>query len=274
MTIEEDQKDVNQDDEQSAAEKSLGEPEEAIEESKPADDAVDDKEATAANDEGPPELESESEPETVDNQPPTYEELQSEVAALKDQLLRALAEAENIRRRTKREKDDMSKYAITNFARQIVSVADNLMRAIDSVSEEARTANDEFNNLYVGIEMTGRELTTSFEQFGIKEIDATGKKFDHNLHQAMFEIDDPSQPAGLVVQEVQRGYTIHDRLLRPAMVGVSKGGPKLESNGVEKESVEPPVEKAASNTSAAYEKQSEAADQEAESGDGQVDKKL
>ncbi len=274
MTIEEDQKDVNQDDEQSAAEKSLGEPEEAIEESKPADDAVDDKEAAAANDEGLPEPEPESEPETVDNQPPTYEELQSEVAALKDQLLRALAEAENIRRRTEREKDDMSKYAITNFARQIVSVADNLMRAIDSVSEEARTANDEFNNLYVGIEMTGRELTTSFEQFGIKEIDATGKKFDHNLHQAMFEIDDPSQPAGLVVQEVQRGYTIYDRLLRPAMVGVSKGGPKLESNGVEKESVEPPVEKAASNTSAAYEKQSEAADQEAESGDGQVDKKL
>ena len=274
MTIEEDQKDVNQDDEQSAAEKSLGEPEEAIEESKPADDAVDDKEAAAANDEGLPEPEPESEPETVDNQPPTYEELQSEVAALKDQLLRALAEVENIRRRTEREKHDMSKYAITNFARQIVSVADNLMRAIDSVSEEARTANDEFNNLYVGIEMTGRELTTSFEQFGIKEIDATGKKFDHNLHQAMFEIDDPSQPAGLVVQEVQRGYTIHDRLLRPAMVGVSKGGPKLESNGVEKESVEPPVEKAASNTSAAYEKQSEAADQEAESGDGQVDKKL
>ena len=274
MTIEEDQKDVNQDDEQSAAEKSLGEPEEAIEESKPADDAVDDKEAAAANDEGLPEPEPESEPETVDNQPPTYEELQSEVAALKDQLLRALAEAENIRRRTEREKDDMSKYAITNFARQIVSVADNLMRAIDSVSEEARTANDEFNNLYVGIEMTGRELTTSFEQFGIKEIDATGKKFDHNLHQAMFEIDDPLQPAGLVVQEVQRGYTIYDRLLRPAMVGVSKGGPKLESNGVEKESVEPPVEKAASNTSAAYEKQSEAADQEAESGDGQVDKKL
>ena len=274
MTIEEDQKDVNQDDEQSAAEKSLGEPEEAIEESKPADDAMDDKEAAAANDEGSPEPEPESEPETVDNQPPTYEELQSEVAALKDQLLRALAEAENIRRRTEREKDDMSKYAITNFARQIVSVADNLMRAIDSVSEEARTANDEFNNLYVGIEMTGRELTTSFEQFGIKEIDATGKKFDHNLHQAMFEIDDPSQPAGLVVQEVQRGYTIYDRLLRPAMVGVSKGGPKLESNGVEKESVEPPVEKAASNTSAAYEKQSEAADQEAESGDGQVDKKL
>ena len=274
MTIEEDQKDVNQDDEQSAAEKSLGEPEEAIEESKPADDAMDDKEAAAANDEGSPEPEPESEPETVDNQPPTYEELQSEVAALKDQLLRALAEAENIRRRTEREKDDMSKYAITNFARQIVSVADNLMRAIDSVSEEARTANDEFNNLYVGIEMTGRELTTSFEQFGIKEIDATGKKFDHNLHQAMFEIDDPSQPAGLVVQEVQRGYTIYDRLLRPAMVGVSKGGPKLESNGEEKELVEPPVEKAASNTSAAYEKQSEAADQEAESGDGQVDKKL
>ena len=274
MTIEEDQKDVNQDDKQSAAEKSLGEPEEAIEESKPADDAVDDKESAAANDEESLEPEPESEPETVDNQPPTYEELQSEVAALKDQLLRALAEAENIRRRTKREKDDMSKYAITNFARQIVSVADNLMRAIDSVSEEARTANDEFNNLYIGIEMTGRELTTSFEQFAIKEIDATGKKFDHNLHQAMFEIDDPSQPAGLVVQEVQRGYTIHDRLLRPAMVGVSKGGPKLESNGEEKESAEPPVEKVASNTSAAYEKQSEAADQEAESGDGQVDKKL
>jgi|TARA_B100000315_G_scaffold231608_1_gene243079 molecular chaperone GrpE len=210
--------------------------------------------------------------------PPTYEELESEVAALKDQLLRTLADGENLRRRTEREKTDMSKYAITSFARQIVSVADNLTRALESVGEEARNGNEELNSLYVGIEITEKELQNSFEQFNIKVVESIGQKFDHNIHQAMFEIEDPDQPAGLVVQEMQKGYVLHDRLLRPAMVGVSKGGPKLEDNGEPESStqtpVEPPKEKAANDSSSAYEKQAEAADQEAESGGSKLDTEL
>ena len=216
--------------------------------------------------------------DTQDDVPPTYEELESEIAALKDQLLRTLADGENLRRRTEREKTDMSKYAITSFARQIVSVADNLTRALESVAEEARNGDEELNNLYVGIEMTEKELQNSFEQFHIKVVDSIGQKFDHNLHQAMFEVEDPDQPAGLVVQEIQKGYVLHDRLLRPAMVGVSKGGPKLEDNGEAESStqspVEPPKEKAANDISSAYEKQAEAADQEAEGGSSKIDTEL
>ncbi len=209
-----------------------------------------------------------------DDAPPTYEELESEVAALKDQLLRTLADGENLRRRTERDKADMSKYAITSFARQIVSVADNLTRALESVGEDARNGNEELNNLYVGIEMTEKELLNSFEQFNIKVVESIGQKFDHNLHQAMFEVEDLEQPAGLVVQEMQKGYVLHDRLLRPAMVGVSKGGPKLEDNGDSETTVEPPQEKAANDSSSAYEKQAEAADQEAEGGNSKLDTEL
>ena len=216
--------------------------------------------------------------DTQDDVPPTYEELESEIAALKDQLLRTLADSENLRRRTEREKTDMSKYAITSFARQIVSVADNLTRALESVAEEARNGDEELNNLYVGIEMTEKELQNSFEQFHIKVVDSIGQKFDHNLHQAMFEVEDPNQPSGLVVQEMQKGYVLHDRLLRPAMVGVSKGGPKLEDVDEAESStqspVEPPKEKAANGISSAYEKQAEAADQEAEGGSSKIDTEL
>ncbi len=216
--------------------------------------------------------------DTQDDVPPTYEELESEIAALKDQLLRTLADGENLRRRTEREKTDMSKYAITSFARQIVSVADNLTRALESVAEEARNGDEELNNLYVGIEMTEKELQNSFEQFHIKVVNSIGQKFDHNLHQAMFEVEDPDQPAGLVVQEMQKGYVLHDRLLRPAMVGVSKGGPKLEDVDEAESStqspVEPPKEKAANGISSAYEKQAEAADQEAEGGSSKIDTEL
>ena len=158
---------------------------------------------------------------------PSYEELQTELAAAKDQLLRSLAEGENIRRRAERDKIESSKYAITNFARQIITVADNLTRALGSVSEEARGDNEELNNFFIGIEMTDKELMNSFEQANIKVVNSIGQKFDHNVHQAMFEVDDREQPAGMVVQEIQKGYLLHDRLLRPAMVGVSKGGPNL-----------------------------------------------
>ena len=218
---------------------------------------------------------TEDEEEFVDEEvPPTYEELQSEVAATKDQLLRSLAEGENIRRRTEREKADMSKYAITNFARQIISVADNLTRALSSVSDDAKAKNEEISNLCVGIEMTDKELTNTFEQFNIKSIESVGQKFDHNIHQAMFEVDDPDQPAGMVVQEIQKGYVLHDRLLRPAMVGVSKGGQKLEVTEEPIPIVEPAKGKVANDSSSAYEKQSEAVNKATEGNSGQIDKEL
>ena len=161
--------------------------------------------------------------------PPTYEELLSDVASLKDQLLRALAETENVRRRAERDKADLSKYAVANFAREVLGVADNLRRAVEAVDRDTAEGNEDLKNLHVGIEMTRKALEASYERFGIKPIEAMGEKFDHNFHQAMFEVEDPDRPEGVVVQEIQTGYMIHDRLLRPAMVGVSKGGPKPEA---------------------------------------------
>ena len=209
-----------------------------------------------------------------DKKPPTYEELESDIAALKDQLLRTMAEAENVRRRTEREKADASKYAVTNFARAILSVADNLNRAIESVSQEARDANEDLNNLFVGIEMTENELENVYQQFGIKTIEALGEKFDHNFHQAMFEVEDPDQPAGLVIQQVQKGYVLQDRLLRAAMVGVSKGGPKLEDTPPAQDAPAGPAGDDPVKMSTAYEKQSDAANQEADGTGPQVDKEL
>ena len=192
----------------------------------PAEDIQDDAPAGAApaGEEEAPEKDT---PES--DAPPTYEELLSDVASLKDQLLRALAETENVRRRAERDKADLSKYAVANFAREVLGVADNLRRAVEAVDRDTVEGNEDLKNLHVGIEMTQKALEASCEQFGIKPIEAMGEKFDHNFHQAMFEVEDPEQPEGVVVQEIQTGYMIHDRLLRPAMVGVSKGGPKPEA---------------------------------------------
>ena len=205
------------------------------------------------------------------------EELSLKVDELKDQLLRTVAESENVRRRMEREKADSSKYAVTNFARSILSVADNLNRALESVTVDARSTNEELDNLVMGIEMTSKELDNIYEKFEIKPIDALGKKFDHNLHQAMFEIDDSEKPAGIVVQQVQKGYTIVDRLLRPAMVGVSKGGPNIEVES-DVENADPGSETlsqdtAAKDTSSAYAKQAEATKQK-EGKNPKLDKKL
>jgi len=153
-------------------------------------------------------------------------ELEAEVGALKDKLLRAMAETENVRRRTQREKEDASKYAIANFAREVLDVADNLRRALDSIEEGARADNAALDSLATGVEMTEREMLGAMERVGIRPIEALGKRFDHNYHEAMFEIPDPNQPNGTVLQEVQTGYTLGERLLRPSRVGVSKGGPK------------------------------------------------
>ncbi len=151
--------------------------------------------------------------------------LQAEVAALKDQLLRALAETENLRRRSQREREDVLKYAAVPFMRDLVGVVDNLRRAMDSVSPEALEADEHLKTLMAGLEMTEKELATVFERHHIVKIDPLGERLDPHYHEAMFEVPDPESLSGTVVQVVQAGYRLHDRLLRPAQVGVAKGGP-------------------------------------------------
>lgn len=158
-------------------------------------------------------------------------DLAQEVQDLKDKLLRAMAEAENTRRIAAREKADAAKYAVTNFARDILRVADNLGFAMMSVSEEARQADQNLDNLYVGIDMTMKELLSVFEGNGIKPVPAEGQPFDHNIHEAVQQVENPDVPANTVMQVLRRGFVLQDRLLRPAQVVVSVGGPK--ANGVE-----------------------------------------
>lgn len=152
------------------------------------------------------------------------EQLREEAAAMKDQLLRALAEVENTRRRAERDRQDIAKYAITDFARDLLSPADNLRRALDAVPADAIGQDAVLTNLNEGVEATERELLSAFEKFGITKIESLDQKFDPNFHQAMFEVPDSGKPAGTIVQVVQEGYMIHDRLLRPALVGVAKAG--------------------------------------------------
>jgi molecular chaperone GrpE len=154
--------------------------------------------------------------------------LAKEAADLKDRLLRTLAEMENLRRRTEREVADARIYAVTNFARDVLGVADNMERAMQSLDNEIREKADAgVKALLDGVELTERELMKVMEKHGVKRLDPKGEKFDPNFHQAMFEMPDPSVPSGMVAQVVQPGYKIGDRVLRPALVGVSKGGPKV-----------------------------------------------
>jgi molecular chaperone GrpE len=153
--------------------------------------------------------------------------LAAENAGLKDQVLRTLAEMENLRRRTEREVQDASRYAVTAFARDVLSVGDNLGRALEAVSADARAKGGEaLVALLSGVEMTEREFVTTLGKHGVRRIDPAGERFDPNLHQAMFEVPDPAVVSGTVVKVLQPGYVIGDRVLRPALVGVAKGGPK------------------------------------------------
>ena len=149
-------------------------------------------------------------------------ELEAELADYKDRLLRALAETENVRRRAQREREDASKYALASFAKDLLSAADNLRRALESLPE-AEAKDERTRSLLAGVAATERELLGVFERHGIKRIDPKGERFDHNFHQAIFEAERPDAPAGTVVEVLQPGYLLHDRLLRPAMVGVAKG---------------------------------------------------
>ena len=157
--------------------------------------------------------------------------LEREHAEMKDRLLRTLAEMENLRKRTEREIADSRLYSVTSFARDLLVVADNMRRALEAVTPELRsTAESGVQALIDGIELTERELLKALEKNGVRQFTPQGEKFDPNLHQAMFEIPDATVPAGNVVQVVQPGYLIGDRVLRPALVAVSKGGPKAAPN--------------------------------------------
>lgn len=157
-------------------------------------------------------------------------ELENELAQVKDQALRALAEAENTRRRLEREMEEAKKYAVSGFARELLAVADNLKRAISAVTPEQREQNAELKNMLIGIEATERQLMAAFEKYQVKPVDSMGKVFDPNFHQVMFEIESAEHPAGTILQELQSGYAIEGRLLRPALVGTAKA-PAAGSDG-------------------------------------------
>lgn len=163
---------------------------------------------------GPAATEAESDPATV-------------AAEFKDRLLRTLAEMENLRKRTEREVADSGLRAVTGFARDMLGVADNMQRALEAVAPQARQSGDPaLKSLIEGVELTERELMKALERNGVRLFNPQGLKFDPHVHQAIFEVPDASVPAGHVVQVVQPGYMIGERVLRPAMVGVSKGGPR------------------------------------------------
>lgn len=181
----------------------------------PVNDGTDDAEAAESAPEG-----TGGEDEPVDDFDDPISALTAEIADTKEQLLRALAETENVRRRAAKDREETRKYAITAFARELLSVADNLRRALDNLPDEAR-GDESLAGVVSGIEITEREFLSALERNGIRRIDPMGEKFDHNLHQAVFEVADSDASPGTVVQVIQAGYVIADRLLRPAMVGVS-----------------------------------------------------
>jgi molecular chaperone GrpE len=160
-------------------------------------------------------------------EPGSSEALAKEAAELRDKMLRTLAEMENLRKRTAKEVADARAYGITGFARDVLDIADNLQRALDALPAQTRESADPMlKTLIEGVELTERSLLNALEKNGVRKFDPTGEKFNPNFQQAMYEVPDPSVPAGTVVQVVQAGYMIGERVLRPALVAVSKGGAK------------------------------------------------
>ena len=149
------------------------------------------------------------------------QKLKEEIESLKDQRLRAVAELENFRKRAEKDQSDALKYGIANFAKEIINIGDNIERAKSSISEEVRS-NESIKSVVDGLDLIAQSTMATFEKIGIKKIESINQKFDHNLHQAMMEIEKNDCEPGTIVQELIPGYTLHDRLLRPAMVGVSK----------------------------------------------------
>ena len=155
--------------------------------------------------------------------------------ALKDQLLRALADTENMRRRSEREAETARKYGHTQFARDLVGAIDNLARALASAPEDKSSLDETVQSLLTGIELSWTEIQSAIEKHGVRQINPLGEKFDYNFHQAMFEVPTNDQPPGMVLEVVQHGYALHDRLLRPAMVGVSKAADNADTASAEKQ---------------------------------------
>lgn len=177
----------------------------------------------AANENGEP-AEVAPVPPAAEDPAAKIEALTQEVSQMRDQWLRAVAETENVRKRAERDREETSKYAITSFARDMVSILETLKRASESISPEARAGNELLKTIGEGVDLTLQELLSTFERYQIKRIDPMGQKFDHNFHQAVVQVERDDVPPGTVIQVVQAGYVIHDRLLRPAMVAVSKQG--------------------------------------------------
>ena len=157
------------------------------------------------------------------------EKLNEEIVGLKDQRLRAIAELENFRKRAEKDHSDALKYGVSNFAKEIITIRDNIERAQSSISDEAKN-NETIKSVIEGIDLIAQSVVSTFEKIGIKKIESLNERFDHNLHQAMMEIENDELDPGTIVQELIPGYTLHDRLLRPAMVGVSKKPKKNEDN--------------------------------------------
>lgn len=163
-----------------------------------------------------------NQPAAPPGEDPRVASLQEELVKMKDQMLRALAEAENSRKRALKERDDASKYSIAGFAKDILTVSDNLKRALDAVPRDALASDPLLKNLVDGIEATQREMQKTFERNNIRTIDPSDEPFNPNYHEVMFETPGTGRPAGTVIQVLEAGYLLHDRLLRPARVGVAK----------------------------------------------------
>ena len=197
-----------------------GEPEEAA--------GPDDAEETAETDDVSPWAGRTVEDGRDTAEAPEERDYEAEIAELNDRLLRALAETENVRRRGQRDREETAKFAITGFARDVLSVADNLRRALEALPEDPGE-NEALSSLVGGIELTERELAAIFQRHGVEKIDPAGAKFDHNLHEAMFEIPTADAEPGTVMQVVETGYVLNGRLLRAARVGIAKAPPEAEA---------------------------------------------
>lgn len=154
---------------------------------------------------------------------PRLAELEEKLKETTDKALRALAEAENIRKRSERERQDTAKFAVSSFARDLLSVVDNLGRALQAITPEQQAGNEVLKNIFTGVEATERELLRALEKNGVRKLEPMDQKFDPNLHEVMFEAEVPGKAPGTVIQVLESGYTIHERILRPARVGVAKG---------------------------------------------------
>jgi len=166
---------------------------------------------------------SDEEVKEINNNPEKdpIKDLEEKVEELNDKLLRSLAESQNLRKIHDKEKEDLIKYSSSNFAREVLNIADNLERAFDLLKNNTEFNNDKFKDVKVGIELIEKELINSFERNGIKSLESVGKKFDPNYHQALNEVESDKEE-GTIVNEIQKGYVLYDRLLRPAMVSISK----------------------------------------------------